>query len=63
MSPKINFHGVIAVFIPPRVALLPGYVSLDEKWVKENILKLEVYFEESMLKEIIRGHLKPLYYL
>ena len=38
-------------------------VSLDEKWVKENISKLEAYFEECMLEEIILGRLKPSYYL
>lgn len=38
-------------------------ISLDEKWVKENISKLKAYFEECMLEEIILGRLKPSYYL
>ena len=38
-------------------------ISLDEKWVEENIPKLEAYFEECMLEEIILGCLKPSCYL
>ena len=38
-------------------------ITLDEKWVKENIPKLEAYFEECMLEEIILGCLKPSHYL
>ena len=38
-------------------------ISLDENWVKDNVPKLEAYFEECMLKEIICGRLKPSYYL
>ena len=38
-------------------------ISLDEKWVEGNIPRLEAYFEECMLEEIILGSLKPSCYL
>ena len=38
-------------------------ITLDDKWVEECIPKLQSYFEEGMLEEIINPHLKPPYYL
>ena len=38
-------------------------ITLDDRWVDENIPKLQNYFEEVMLEEIVKPHLKPPYYL
>ena len=57
MSLKICFHGVICAYTTK--GYLVTRISLDENWVKDNVSKLEAYFEECMLKEIICGRLKP----
>ena len=42
---------------------LVARITLDDKWVDECIPKLESYFEEVMLEEIVNPRLKPPYYL